>query len=277
MQENIKYLFQKYLGEDDFHYLTLDYDGYLNEGSHYHDFYELFLVREGHIDYLIDGSKYTLGAYDLVLTNPRELHKPIYKDKKYGISFITFRRLFLPYGGKEGGFDPLRALDNRKNGSYNKIAAAAVKEYGIDTLFREIEEKLRTDDSDTVFYVQAKLMLLLCAINKACEKSTDSCCAHKEVEKIIAYINGNLNKDLRSHTLEKIFFLESHYIRRSFKKHTGYTLGNYINLKRTIEAAELLRKGIPAGEASRMVGFEDYSTFYRVFKKLTGKAPSEIH
>ncbi len=273
MKENIKSMFQKYISDDEFHYLTLDYDGTLNEGIHYHDFYELFLVKSGHIDYLIDGNKYALGAYDLVLTNPRELHKPIYKDKKYSISFITFRRLFLPLSSKKGLFDPLKPLDKRKNGRYNKIDAAAVKKYGIDVLFREIEEKLRTDDEDTVFYIQAKLMLLLCAIGKASQKSPDRCDANEEIERITDYINSHLDRDLRSSALEKIFFIDSRNLRRKFKKHTGYTLGDYISNKRIIEATELIRRGIPAGEASRRVGFENYSTFYRAYKKTTGNSP----
>ncbi len=275
MQENIKSIFHKYLNDDDFHYLTLDYDGTLNEGIHYHDFYELFLVRKGHIDYLIDGNKYALGEYDLVLTNPRELHKPIYRDKQYSLSFITFRRLFLPLGGKTNGFDPLKPLDKRKNGRYNKIDAAVVKQYGIDTLFLEIEEKLRTNDDDTVFYVQAKLMLILCAIGKACHQSTDHYDSNEEIERIIAYINHNLNQDLHSGALERIFFMDSRNIRRKFKQYTGYSLGDYVNHKRIIEASELIRRGRPIGEVSRAVGFEDYSTFYRVFKKMTGKAPSK--
>ena len=49
----------------------------------------------------------------------------------------------------------------------------------------------------------------------------------------------------------------------------------YIIYSRVLYAKQLLAEGVPAVEASTRVGFADYSNFYRSYRKVTGRTPSE--
>ena len=75
--------------------------------------------------------------------------------------------------------------------------------------------------------------------------------------------------------LEKQFFVNKYYLSHTFKKSTGFTVVEYITHKRIIWAMDLLTVGQPALEVAHTVGFSDYSTFYKAFKKITGISPRE--
>lgn len=66
------------------------------------------------------------------------------------------------------------------------------------------------------------------------------------------------------------------YLCRIFRRHTGRTITGYLNELRCARAASLIRSGTPLMEAGRQVGVEDYNYFSRMFKKTTGRLPSEF-
>jgi len=88
-------------------------------------------------------------------------------------------------------------------------------------------------------------------------------------------INLNLNEDLSIDIISEKFYLNKYYLMHLFKQETGYTLHNYIQKKRVIRAAELLRSGLQAGEVCSLCGFGDYSTFVRTFKKEFNLSPKQ--
>jgi AraC-like DNA-binding protein len=74
----------------------------------------------------------------------------------------------------------------------------------------------------------------------------------------------------------KRFFISKYYLCHLFRKHTGVTVLSYLNSKRIALAQHLIASGEPPTEVAYRVGFQDYSTFYRAYKKATGRAPTDI-
>jgi len=95
------------------------------------------------------------------------------------------------------------------------------------------------------------------------------------IEEILSYINSNLEEDLSIDYLSDRFYINKYYLMHLFKKETGFTLYSYIQKKRAIKAADLLKKGKPAGEVCSLCGFGDYSTFVRTFKKEFKLSPKQ--
>ncbi len=94
---------------------------------------------------------------------------------------------------------------------------------------------------------------------------------------MLSYIDSHLGAEkLSSALLSKKFYMSETELNRSFKKSTGLPVGKYINIKRLILARELLKKGMPANEVSLRCGFNDYSTFFRAYKKQFGANP-KVH
>ena len=44
---------------------------------HHHDFYEVYFLLNGQVDYWVEGQVYRMKPGDLLLINPMELHRPI--------------------------------------------------------------------------------------------------------------------------------------------------------------------------------------------------------
>lgn len=73
------------------------------------------------------------------------------------------------------------------------------------------------------------------------------------------------------------FGVNAAYLGRIFKKETGSSFIDYLNLYRIDEAKRLLREtNLKGSELCKKVGFSNYNYFYIVFKKITGKKPMEI-
>ena len=73
------------------------------------------------------------------------------------------------------------------------------------------------------------------------------------------------------------FGVNTAYLGRIFKKETGNSFVDYLNLYRIEEAKRLLKEtNLKGSELCKRVGFSNYNYFYIVFKKITGQKPTEI-
>lgn len=94
--------------------------------------------------------------------------------------------------------------------------------------------------------------------------------------KITAFIDQNIKEDLSLDIIANKFFISKSQLSRIFKRDLETTVGNYIALKRTARAKQLIMQGYSASEAANVSGFKDYSTFFRTYKKITGKSPAQF-
>lgn len=92
----------------------------------------------------------------------------------------------------------------------------------------------------------------------------------------VAYIDENYFEELTLVMLADRYGVESSYFSRMFKQETGRNLMMYIAEKRVGKAREYMEdKNINLTEIAFLTGYDDYTYFSRVFKKITGKSPRE--
>ncbi len=72
---------------------------------------------------------------------------------------------------------------------------------------------------------------------------------------------------------DEAYYSKFHFIRQ-FKKTYQQTPHQYLMSVRITQAMELLAAGTPVAAACQSVGFEELSSFSRLFKKRTGMNPS---
>ena len=94
-----------------------------------------------------------------------------------------------------------------------------------------------------------------------------------KINPIISYINDHLTENLSVDSISEEFYLSRYYVMHTFKAETGYTIGNYITMKRLSLAQALIDSGVPIVDASQQAGFGTYSTFLRAYKKTYGTSP----
>ena len=92
---------------------------------------------------------------------------------------------------------------------------------------------------------------------------------------ILEHIDNNLSNDLSLLKLSERFYINQSYLCRLFKKSIGSPLHEYIIIKRISNAKNLLLRDVSATEAAYESGFNDYSSFYRLFKRIVGTSPGK--
>ena len=99
----------------------------------------------------------------------------------------------------------------------------------------------------------------------------------KFIRNIIRYIREHLTDDLSVETMAKDLYVNRTYLSTKFKKETGYTLTEYIQMQRIDKAKELLlQTDRSILEIATYLGFSSQGYFQNVFKKQTGLTPKEF-
>lgn len=96
------------------------------------------------------------------------------------------------------------------------------------------------------------------------------------VDKINQYIHEHYNEDIGRNQIAAKFYLTSEYLAKLYKKRTGSSIKSYINEYRIEKAKELLRNSDKSiSDIAEAVGFDNFSYFSTMFKKVTGLSPKD--
>jgi YesN/AraC family two-component response regulator len=91
---------------------------------------------------------------------------------------------------------------------------------------------------------------------------------------VLAYIEKNLDKNIKLATLAKLANLQPNYFSNLFSANLGLPPKQYINRRRVEKAQDLLvTESGNLEDIALMVGFNDVFYFSRTFKKYTGLSP----
>lgn len=105
----------------------------------------------------------------------------------------------------------------------------------------------------------------------------DTKIVRREVAEVVNYIQGNYwDENLSISQAAQAVALNKDYLSNLFKKETGISFSDYVNLQRIKKAQELLTgTHLRTYQIAQQVGFQDESYFSRVFKKIVGMRPGE--
>jgi Response regulator containing CheY-like receiver domain and AraC-type DNA-binding domain len=96
------------------------------------------------------------------------------------------------------------------------------------------------------------------------------------VKQAVKYIDAHYFEELTLASLSVQFNVESSYFSKMFRQQTKETLMVYIAKKRIGKAMEYMKNlELSLNEIAFMVGYDDYTYFNRVFRKIAGKSPKD--
>jgi AraC-like DNA-binding protein len=243
---------------------------------HLHEGFEVYFLISGDVNYFVEKKIYPLKYGDLMITNNQEIHKPSFQsDKLYERICLDFNPLLVqPFNSPN--FDLLHCFTNRKNGEQNKITLNAKQLGEVLGLFQKIEAARKNSlEGYEILQLNYLIELLVCINRIFMNVSQESQISNipEKLAPVFDYIDNNLEGDLALETLEKKFFIDRFYLSKLFKSSTGSNIHSYIIFKRIAKAKTLLSRGFSVTETSAMCGFNDYSNFLRMFKKIVGVSP----
>lgn len=96
------------------------------------------------------------------------------------------------------------------------------------------------------------------------------------IQKLVSYIDEHLGEELNRDSFAEVVYLNPNYMARLFKNEMGVSLGSYLISRRVEKAKELLRyTDIPINSVSLQVGYDNFSYFSKLFRKIEGCTPNE--
>lgn len=98
---------------------------------------------------------------------------------------------------------------------------------------------------------------------------------NENIEPVLDFIARNLERPLQIRDICTEFHYSRSHLCKSFTQITGVPLMQYIRTARAEYAEKLLKSGLPATEVARQLGYTDYSSFYRMYRRYASCAPSE--
>ena len=119
---------------------------------------------------------------------------------------------------------------------------------------------------------------LLTQLNRAYQ-DTASYPLHAEkpalLDRAMAYIEENLSGKITLEEAARRLFVSQSTITQTFRKKMGVSFYRCVTQRRLIAAKSLIGEGVQLESVGQLVGFSDYSTFYRAFKQEFGISPRQ--
>lgn len=262
--------------KEDFRYFHISTQNQLDFSYHYHDFHKILFFLKGDITYHVEGRSFDLLPQDLVLIPSGEIHRPVSRSSE------TYERIILYLSPdyltslSDGEAALTFCLEFARKQSSNVIRIPSVYRSRISAIFSQLEKEILAGQAERKPFagnlyqhilVQEFLILLNRASLNRQSIYLQNSCENEKILQILDYIAGHLSEPLCIDRIAEEFFISRYHLMHLFKESTGYTVGNYITIKRLLYARSLIQKGTPVTQACYLSGFQNYSTFSRAYKK----------
>lgn len=235
---------------------------------HSHSWMEIFrYTSDSRIEYLIGTHRYILQKGDIICIPPGVCHQVLRfdpPDLPCVRDLIVIHPDFLSYldwNSQKDAYYLIRATDSMQR-AMERLCESCVRECQ--------EQKLRWQD-----ILSGNVQILLTQILRR-EDMAVKAEADGLFEGLLAHIDDHLHQKLTLADTAKALFTSERTITREFQKNLGISFHRYVTQRRMLLAGNLIRNGVALEEVCQRVGYADYPTFYRAFKKEYNMAPREM-
>ncbi|MHB9035712.1 MAG: PocR ligand-binding domain-containing protein [Armatimonadota bacterium] len=150
------------------------------------------------------------------------------------------------------------------------------EEISLAIIAQEDSEKGLHDKLDEIDTLRKQLAMATSASNVVV-LSEDSGARRKRIaEEMLSFVDQYYTAGITLNDVAEHVGLSPNYVSTLFHKECGFTLMEYLVIKRISKARDLLQElGLNVSEVRSRVGYRNMSHFNRMFKKLVGVAPGE--
>ncbi len=233
---------------------------------HCHPYYEALYIVQGRGKFVVECMEYPLREGMLMLLRPHEYHfaqpDPSFPYERICMNFSSTDSIVDPDGmaSLQAGYGAGQCYLPE-----NMAAGVGQQLLGLN-ICRDMEEQ----DAAALLRAGLTQLLLTLSVSSPLNERTENALTAG----VMAYLTEHLAEELRLEELSKHFYVSKYHLCRVFRSHAGVTVLEYLTAKRIARAQTLLARGVSAAEAARLTGFSEYSTFYRAYRRITGKAPT---
>lgn len=236
---------------------------------HYHSSYEIFYVKDGTVDFIIGNENYTIVDGNLLVIPPFVAHRSMYTNSK-----ITCRYEVSVSDSQVS--EHMRQILQHLSGCVCFTVSLKYQESIVKLLQKMCEERAtdkKYSEDLCLAYLQEFLILLY---RHAVPKPFAGRPQKILPQKIMEYISENYHRNITVAELADTFHVCESSVYKTFKRHTGLKITDYLNFTRIMHAERLMREHTYSlSEIAYQCGFNDCNYFSAVFKKYKNITPGK--
>lgn len=245
---------------------------------HCHDFYELYIHFNGAKFYCVDNNVYPLEPFQLMVVPPFCMHGLIgdSSPRDYERAFLYISPTMLR-SCSGGTIDLENFFSQYNNGGQYHFPMAESDALICKQLLKDLMAKLRTSSAVGKFTNYTKVLQLLqlvCQTMKNTQEVVEPIVVNEAMHEILSYINDHFTQPMKLDALARQFGVSMSFLSHEFVKYTGRSVYDYILYRRVLLAKAMMSSTQSLNEVAYHCGFNDYSSFLRVFRKMVGMSPS---
>jgi len=228
------------------------------------DCQEMFFVLEGRGSFTLEGTRYDAEAGDVFLIGPGQVHcAEADPSDPYVYYSLHYSGGPTSLGGRYPSKVRVEDLSEVRDVIYKMEAEKARRRMGCKEM------------------MGAYLLQLLTLVARAVHREDTSSPLDRRhrwvAERIKEYLQDHMYERITLAEVAEQVSLSPHYCCLIFRKVTGYTIFQYLNLIRVERAKALFRHShLNVTEVAQELGYKNVYYFSRVFKKVTGVPPSRF-
>ena len=234
--------------------------------GNWHENIEILCFIEGEGNVRLNARNFSVSPGDIVVVNSNCLHE-FSTDSKMKYHCLIIDRSFCV----------ANYIDTNKIHFKSQFKDEKLTHY-----FNDLRHNFEMAES-VAWRTQTIRALVLSLLTEVCKKYSE---AYDEtldsdirliscIKKAIGYIRSEYQREITLDEMCDLVGLSKYYFAREFKRITGHTIVNYINLTRCENAKVLLcESDVSIAQIAAQCGFADQSYFTRVFRATTGMSPT---
>lgn len=259
---------------------------YLDHQFHYHNYYQICFVVSGELQHIQQSETVRLSAGNAFIVPPGFVHALHFENTRSEIYSLAFEwDLFSPsFPQSEAGrfLSALHAGDPKSIGMRLRTVLDKEQRQHLQNI---LDCLIWQQQNDAPSYLSAAPNLVASALQLLIQSYYSQPHApHAPVsrdagtlEQCLEYIDTHFRQELSLNELCKRFGMSRSVFCAAFPQLSGLPLRQYIAQKRITEAQMLIRsqRELSLAQVAALVGYQDDTTFYRNFLKITGVTPSQ--
>ncbi len=282
-QRSTKFNSRQYMLAKDYEIFYYSDVNFQSVGSHSHDYYEFYFFESGAVSMEIGSSVFPLKQGDVIIVPPGVRHRAVVLDPSLSYRRFVFwiSRSYLSAlsaQAQEYGYPAKLAEQNGQYVFHFDLLTFNTIRAQLFSLLDELHAEHYGKQESIRIELQRLLLLLSRLIHEQTKSSRRE--TRNKYAQISAYIDEHLDEPLSLEQLAGEFYLSKYYIAHLFRESTGLSVHQYLTKKRLAAVCAAMQSGEPVSEACFKYGFQEYSSFYRAFRKEYGISPSsfrELH
>lgn len=248
-----------------FYYTNFDYPF-----LHTHVYWELFVVTDGTITHHLNGTPTVMPTGSACLIRPQDRHKiNAYQSKS--LQTVTFM-IKSEYMASLLQFYDLDLLNSKTDLSFNLNSIQLQNILHGTLMLQSLSQSDLAERETRCRLLFSELISLLIEQKIVKSKKVPDC-----VIQLLETLSNPLIREVSIKTdLADISNYSYSNMLRLFKKHTGYTISQYIQITKINYAIDLLKNSdMRIIEIAETIGYDSIANFNRLFKRNTGMPPTE--